>query len=274
MDANDFGGIIANMDAISKARAGPGTLMSGDGEQGGGAIMNSPQKLNRTTTTATGIVPKASAADYTGKIKEMVQQWYKNGGGTELPPELKELAVRSGITFTAPTDTHPTTPSRRSKREKDTAITPTAQDGAIEHSLDGLRFVISCVWLNLGGGSGLRLGKERVKARIEKFGGKITTAISGIINVLVIGKKPGQKMLIKALEKEVKVMDIDILNHLIWGELSLNKVWMLTAPDAEALVHAVDHQVQRQSQMPTPTEQAHEGTAGPEGDPEFDHRNE
>jgi hypothetical protein len=69
MDADDFGGIIANMDAISKARTSPGTLMSGDGEQGGGAIMNSPQKLNRTATTATGIVPKASAADYAGKIK-------------------------------------------------------------------------------------------------------------------------------------------------------------------------------------------------------------
>jgi hypothetical protein len=72
----------------------------------------------------------------------------------------------------------------------------------------------------------------------------------------------------------VKVIRIDILSHLIRGELSLNTVWMLIAPNAEAPVHAVDHQVQRQSQMPTPTEQAHEGTAGPKGNPEFDHRNE
>ncbi len=72
----------------------------------------------------------------------------------------------------------------------------------------------------------------------------------------------------------MKVTDIDILNHLIWGELTLDKVRTLTAPDAEAPVHAVDHQVQCQSQMLTPTEQAHEGTAGPKGDPELDHRNE
>jgi hypothetical protein len=273
-DADVFGGIIANMDAIGKARTRPDTSMSVDGEQGGGAIMNSPQKLNRTATTATGIVPKALAVDYADEIKEMVQEWYKNGSSTELPPDLKELAKRSGITFTAPTNTHPTTPSRRGKREKDNTITPSTWNGAVQDSLDGLRFVLSGIWPNLGGGSGLRLGKERVRARIKQFGGKVTSAISGVTDVLVTGEKPGQKKLIKALKKEVKVIDIDILNHLIRGKLTLDKVWTLTAPDAEAPVHAVDYQVQRQSQMPTPTEQAHEGTAGPKGDPEFDHRNE
>ncbi len=212
--------------------------------------------------------------DYADKIKEMVQEWYKNGSRMELPPDLKELAERSGITFTAPTNTHPTTPSRQGKCKKDKAITPTAQDGSVQDSLDGLRFVISGTWPDLGGDSRLGLGKEMVRARIKQFGGKVTSAISGVTDVLVIGEKPGQKKLIEALEKEVKVIDIAILNHLIWGGLTLNKVWMLTAPDAEAPVHAVDYQVQRQSQMPTPTEQAQEGTAGPKGNPEFDHRNE
>ncbi len=49
-DADVFGGIITNIDAIGKARTGPDTSMSVDGEQEGGAIMNSPQKLNRTAT--------------------------------------------------------------------------------------------------------------------------------------------------------------------------------------------------------------------------------
>jgi hypothetical protein len=72
----------------------------------------------------------------------------------------------------------------------------------------------------------------------------------------------------------VKVIDSDNLNHLIREECTLNKVRTLTAPDVEAPVHAVDYQVKRQYQMPTPTEQAHEGTAGSKGNPEFDHRNE
>jgi NAD-dependent DNA ligase len=179
--------------------------------------MNSPQKLNRTATTATGFVPKASAVDYADKIKEMVQEGYENHGGTELPPDLKELAEMSGITFTAPINTHPTTPSRQGRREKDNAITPTARDSAVQDSLDGLRFVISHVWPDLGGGTGLKIGKERVRVHIEQFGGKVTSVISGVTDVLVIGEKPGPKKLIETLEKEVKVIDIDILNHLIWG---------------------------------------------------------
>jgi hypothetical protein len=67
-DADVFGGIITNIDAIGKARTGPDTSMSVDGEQEGGAIINSPQKLNRTAPTATGIVPKASAVDSADKI--------------------------------------------------------------------------------------------------------------------------------------------------------------------------------------------------------------
>jgi hypothetical protein len=83
-DADVFRGIITNIDAIGKTRTGPDTSMSVDGEQEGSAIMNSPQKLNRTATTATGVVPKASAVDYADEIKEMVQ-WYENHGRTELP---------------------------------------------------------------------------------------------------------------------------------------------------------------------------------------------
>jgi hypothetical protein len=190
-DADIFGGILANMDTIGKARTSPDTSMSVDREQGGGAIMNSPQKNNCTATTATGIVPKASAVDYADKIKEMVPEWYKNGSRMELPLDLKKLAKRSGITFTASTDTHPTTPSRLGKHEKENAITPTAQDGAVQDSLDGLRFVLSGIWPDLGGGSGLGLGKEKVRAQIKQFGGKVTSAISGVTNVLVTGEKPG-----------------------------------------------------------------------------------
>jgi hypothetical protein len=166
-DADAFGGIVANMDAIGKARTAPNISMSVDGEQGDGNIMNSPQKLNRTATTATGIVPKALAVDYADKIKEMVEEWYKNSGGIKLPPDLKELAERSGITFTAPTNTHPTTPSRQGKCKKDNAITPSTWDGAVQDSLDGLRFVLSGIWPDLGGGSGLGISKERVRAQIE-----------------------------------------------------------------------------------------------------------
>ncbi len=101
-------------------------------------------------------------------------------------------------------------------------------------------------------------------------------AISGVTNILVIRESPRPKKLVEALEKKVKVINIDILNHMIQGELTLDEIRSLNvnASNKGALVHSTDHQVQHQSQTPTPTEQAKQGTAGPKGDPEVNHNNE
>ena len=136
-----------------------------------------------------------------------------------------------------------------------------------------MRFALSGTWPNLGGGSGLEVGKQRLKARIEQFGGRVTGSISGITDVLVIRESPGPKKMVEALEKEVKVIDIDILNHMIRGELSLDEITSLRASGKDALV-PMDHQVQRQSQTSVPTRQASHGTAGPKDDNEVDRNDE
>jgi NAD-dependent DNA ligase len=43
----------------------------------------------------------------------------------------------------------------------------------------------------VGGGSGLNLGKDRVKKMVEAFGGKVTGSVSGRTHILVVGKEPG-----------------------------------------------------------------------------------
>jgi hypothetical protein len=43
----------------------------------------------------------------------------------------------------------------------------------------------------VGGGSGLNLGKDRVKKMVEAFGGKVTSSVSGRTHILVVGKEPG-----------------------------------------------------------------------------------
>ena len=43
----------------------------------------------------------------------------------------------------------------------------------------------------MGGGSGLNLGKDRVKKMVEAFGGKVTGSVSGRTHILVVGKEPG-----------------------------------------------------------------------------------
>jgi hypothetical protein len=168
-DKDGLGVVIANMDAINNLRVNQDIPRTGDEDQGVNAIMNSPQKPNRTASTKTGIFPKAPAAGYADEIKEMVEDWYKSSGGADLPPELNELVTKLEVNLTAmTTDTNPTMPSRKSKRGKNTAITPTTQDGAVQGSLGGLRFVLSGTWPNLGGDSGLKVGKQGVKEAMHQ----------------------------------------------------------------------------------------------------------
>jgi BRCT domain type II-containing protein len=88
----------------------------------------------------------------------------------------------------------------------------------------GRRYILSGVWPNLEEEAGLRSGKERMKSCIKQFGQKVTSAILGLTDTLIIGEKPGDNKVTQAHEKEVKVIDIHTLNHLIMGELSLDKV--------------------------------------------------
>jgi BRCT domain type II-containing protein len=130
------------------------------------------------------------------------------------------------------------------------------------------------MWPDLEEEAGLRSGKERVKLRIERFGGKVTSAILGLTDALIIGEKPVYKKLTQVHEKEVKVIDITTLNHLITGELSLDEVQMKNASAQGASVQMEDHPVQRQSQIHMPMEQAAAGTAGQGGVPEVGHSDE
>lgn len=64
-------------------------------------------------------------------------------------------------------------------------------NGAQTDALVGKTFVLTGTFPEVGGGSGLNLGKEKVKAMIERFGGRMTTAVSGNTDYLVVGQLPG-----------------------------------------------------------------------------------
>jgi hypothetical protein len=65
------------------------------------------------------------------------------------------------------------------------------ENGAQPGALAGKTFVLTGVFPEVGGGAGLSLGKGKVKAMIESFGGRVTGSISGKTHVLVVGKNPG-----------------------------------------------------------------------------------
>ena len=43
----------------------------------------------------------------------------------------------------------------------------------------------------VGGGMGLNLGKNKVSDWVESFGGRVTKAVSGKTDILIVGKEPG-----------------------------------------------------------------------------------
>lgn len=66
------------------------------------------------------------------------------------------------------------------------------------NSLAGKTVVLTGVFPEVGGGAGLDLGKARVKAMVEAFGGKVTGSVSGRTDVLIVGKEPGASKVGKA----------------------------------------------------------------------------
>jgi BRCT domain type II-containing protein len=113
-----------------------------------------------------------------------------------------------------------TTPQRRGRCDKNQLSTPTAAEGAQGGILAGLRFILAGVWPFQRSGHDLALGKERVKSRIEKFGGTVTMSISRLTDTLVIGNAPGPKKVIEAHNRSMKIITLAQVNNLILGDLS------------------------------------------------------
>lgn len=66
--------------------------------------------------------------------------------------------------------------------------------------LNGKTIVLTGIFPEIGGGVGLNLGKDRMKRMIKSFGGKVTSAVSGRTDYLIVGQEPGMSKVSKARE--------------------------------------------------------------------------
>lgn len=81
-------------------------------------------------------------------------------------------------------------------------------NGAVAGAFEGKRFVLTGVFPEVGGGTGLTLGKDRVRGMIESFGGVVTSAVSGATNYLVVGKEPGASKVSNARDRNIPMPDL------------------------------------------------------------------
>jgi hypothetical protein len=79
------------------------------------------------------------------------------------------------------------------------------------NSLSGKKFVLTGRFPEVGGGFGLREGKDNTKTVIESFGGKVVGSISGKTDVLVVGEEPGFKKVLEARERNIPMVHLSDL---------------------------------------------------------------
>lgn len=77
------------------------------------------------------------------------------------------------------------------KRERFVMPRPGENGASGATVFSGKTFVLTGIFPEVGGGGGLSLGKDKVKAMLQSFGGRVTGSVSGKTNVLVVGKEPG-----------------------------------------------------------------------------------
>ena len=82
--------------------------------------------------------------------------------------------------------------------------TPEPGPGVSDTLLRGQKVVITGTFPEIGGGSGLELGKARVANMVQAFGGRVTQAVSGATTMLVVGKNPGFSKFSKAKSRGIK----------------------------------------------------------------------
>ena len=228
----------------------------GDELAGQGSLIHSPGKVTRMASISSGFSTGLSE-DHRKDIEGMIREWVGENGSHNIPAHLADLARRAHVDIT-----NLTTPQRRGQRDKNQLYTPTAAEGAQGGILAGLRFVLTGIWPFQGSGQGLALGKDRVKSRIEKFGGTVTMSISRLTDALVVGDSPGPKKVIEAHNRSMKIITLAQVNDLILGDLILEDLTSADYPESVyAVLDAEKIQVQRHPQLSVSQEQAQEGTA-------------
>eukprot|EP00798_Chlamydomonas_sp_ICE-L_P027026 gene27026-2253_t len=153
--------------------------------------------------------------------------------------------------------------------------------------LAGQTVVFTGVFPEVGGGTGLSLGKDRVKAMVESFGGRVTGSVSGKTTLLLVGKEPGFSKVSQARRSSsCQLLGLHDLKGVLEGGLSLedaaNKPVAITSfsagyrgnglaadapPALLAAVSGIAAPMIRPTVYRSPTKAAAESPAGPKAQP-------
>ncbi len=105
-------------------------------------------------------------------------------------------------------------------------------NGAEVNALAGKTIVMTGVFPEVGGGTGLSLGKDKMKAILTSFGARVTSAISGQTDLLLTGTEPGASKVSQARTKHIPL----ITSHDLKLGLESGKVYDQWVEDTPKLI--------------------------------------
>jgi len=144
---------------------------------------------------AQGLAPPPELIGAAKTAKTAKKDAKSKGGGSGVPAGTSSGAAAAA----APAAAAPTSSASRGDLvvQKETTTKPAFRvpvpgvDGAIADALAGKTVVMTGVFPEVGGGTGLSLGKDRTKAMVESFGARVTGSVSGKTDILLVGQEPG-----------------------------------------------------------------------------------
>ena len=137
---------------------------------------------------------------------------------------LPAAAASANSNALVPTATNSTSKAIATGAKARFVIPKPGVNGAVSGVLNGKRFVLTGVFPEVGGGTGLNLGKDRMTNLIESFGGKVTGSVSGKTDYVVVGRSPGASKVGKAHSNGIPMLDILSLERLIYGRVQHDQI--------------------------------------------------
>ncbi|CAM9203075.1 unnamed protein product, partial [Hapterophycus canaliculatus] len=149
------------------------------------------------------------------------------GGASSVPPTSGAVQSLVGHQEDAATTTAMVAPP--AARSGFYVVPRPGVNGAPRDFLKGKTIVMTGLFPEIGGGTGLNLGKDRLRSMCESFGARVTSSISGKTDMLIVGKEPGASKVSKgSASAKCQLLSLADLTLSIQGEQQLE-----TAPPPE-----------------------------------------
>lgn len=140
---------------------------------------------------------------------------------TSVPQgDVKPAAVDATTTALVAT----AAPNQIVQKKKRFLVPVPGVDGALPNSLQGQTIVLTGIFPEVGGGAGLDMGKDKVKAMCQSFGARVTGAVSGKTTLLLVGKEPGMSKVKKAQTRKIPTADIHSIRNMLMDQVALEEV--------------------------------------------------